>query len=1248
MNHPIRDLLDMNKIRELAESFFSVFGIPFCLETTGGEVLLEAGSLVGRPCFHQRNSKTAGDAVQKEGKTRKSLLPGETCAVFKRPGGVMEVAAPIAMDGLPCLIGRAGPFFPETPGEKEARSSEETARGGDSEAVSGTGAFPGAPVISADRVQAAMNAFVLSLELIIDARLASKRDRDAMERMKSLHEKARHELEKGKTARAALLEKSRLLEILIDAIPSPMFCKDAEGVYRECNQAFANQILGLPREEIVGHSVFDLPNRIPRRLARVYHQKDMEMIQDPGSQFYESDVRCSDGKTRTFMFNKACLTDPTGSTTGIVGVMVDVTRQKAMETALKESEERYRGLVENALLPIGVVRDGAFIYANPAAVRLLDANDPGDLVGASLEALVHPRDREAFHTIFPPAETGTPESGAPSRGGEIRFVSHKGRVVHLEMTTLDIQYADGAARMFMAVDITERKKGEHAVKRRTEELGFIFDSMEALVHVVDPGTYDILHINRFGANLFGPPADKPCYAFFHNRKTPCEYCSIRKAGGPSGSKTPMEYHNEVVNRDFLSTNRMIPWPDGRQVKLEISIDVTKLKIAARTLKESDARLAQIVDGGSVATFVIGPDHVVTHWNRACEQMTGVSSKEMVGTHRQWAPFYPEKRPVLADLILEVMEGEKIGGYYAPEFGPLDMIDGAYWAEGFFPGLGGEDRWLYFTAAPLKDPEGRVVGAVETIQDFTARKESEAALKESEEQYRTLHENVPVGLFRVSPEGEFISVNRALIKMAGEDSEASLVGTSVVDASLGLKMTLELLRRIRSHGRLEDMELPLERKDGTTFRGSISANTAVDAEGRILYVDGIIQDITGRWLAEREKSRLREQLRQLQKMEAIGTLSGGIAHDFNNILGGILGCAELLAMDIPREETGLHYYVSQIDRAATRAADLVKQILEFSRQTRVSFRPVEIQLIIKEALKLLRATLPKNIAIEENMASGTARIMADATQIHQIVMNLCTNAHHAMRGVGGIMAVELKRIHLLTSEPSVPSGLIPGEYIQLSVRDDGRGIEPENLAKVFDPYFTTKERGEGTGLGLSVTLGIVKNHGGAIHVDSAPGRGSTFKVLLPVLETEVSSVETGVETTPEGDERILFVDDEEFFLEIIKRQLESLGYNVTAVSTSPEAVAIFKSRPDDFDLVITDQAMPKMTGVELASALMEIRPAIPIILCTGFSETVDDQSAPEFGIAKFVMKPVSKRQLARAIRDVLKKGEGGGKAIPGNH
>jgi PAS domain S-box-containing protein len=413
--------------------------------------------------------------------------------------------------------------------------------------------------------------------------------------------------------------------------------------------------------------------------------------------------------------------------------------------------------------------------------------------------------------------------------------------------------------------------------------------------------------------------------------------------------------------------------------------------------------------------------------------------------------------------------------------------------------------------------------------------------------------------------------------------------------------------------------------GKTY--SVSASPVCGPDDKLLNIIYIARDVT-------ELKALEGQLRQAQKMEAIGTLAGGIAHDFNNILTPILGYSEIISESLGADSP-LSEPAQEVLKAGKRARDLVKQILTFSRQTEQERRPIQISLVIKEALKLLRSSLPTTIEIRQEIATE-AMVPADPTMIHQVVMNLCTNAYHAMRETGGILAVSLTEVKIEPDDYATVLHLTPGPYLRLEVSDSGCGIPHHLLERIFEPYFTTKDKGEGTGLGLSLVHGIITALGGHITVYSEPGKGTTFHAYLPKYQ-EKQRPDTAAITTsplPRGHEHILVVDDEQTIAEMTQKSLEGLGYRVTPCIDSRQALVQFAAQPSGFDLVLTDMTMPHLTGAELAQRLLAIKPGLPIILCTGFSEIINEEKAMALGIRKLLMKPMLRDELARMLRQVL--------------
>lgn len=421
-------------------------------------------------------------------------------------------------------------------------------------------------------------------------------------------------------------------------------------------------------------------------------------------------------------------------------------------------------------------------------------------------------------------------------------------------------------------------------------------------------------------------------------------------------------------------------------------------------------------------------------------------------------------------------------------------------------------------------------------------------------------------------------------------------------------------------------ITVKRKDGSLYETETTISVVLDCSGQISGYVNLNRDVT-------YEAKLEKQLIQAQKMQAIGTLAGGIAHDFNNILSAIMGYTEICMLQAP-EDSQIPRRLGRVMHACQRAKELVRQILTFSRQSYQDQGRVQVHLIVKEALKLLRASLPSTIEIRREIRTDSSYILADPTQIHQVLMNLCTNAAHAMRKTGGVLHVGLKDVVIDSEKIKKYPALKPGYYVRLTVGDNGHGIDPKIMNRIFDPFFTTKNSDEGTGMGLAVVKNVVENHGGAVYVESCPGKGTIFKVFFPRSTGELILEKKSISHLPGGKERILLVDDEEDIVRIAEEMLENLGYKVKATGSSPEALKWFDQTPDQFDLIITDQTMPMMTGSELANRMINIRPDIPVILCTGFSEVVLPEISESRNIRAVILKPFIIQEMALTIRKIL--------------
>ena len=434
---------------------------------------------------------------------------------------------------------------------------------------------------------------------------------------------------------------------------------------------------------------------------------------------------------------------------------------------------------------------------------------------------------------------------------------------------------------------------------------------------------------------------------------------------------------------------------------------------------------------------------------------------------------------------------------------------------------------------------------------------------------------------------------------------------------------------------KEVIIEVQKNDGNRARDFIvTARPYYDNAGTLIGIVESFQEITQWKEAEAEKTKLAKELRQAQKMESIGTLAGGIAHDFNNILAPIYGYTELALMLLPDDHKA-QTYLTNVQKATYRAKELVKQILTFSRQEPQQQSPLELASIIKEALKLIRSSIPSTIEINQHIDSHCGMVMANPTQLHQVLMNLCTNGYHAMRETGGVLDVSLTP-YTVTGDDTIQNiNLRPGSYVRLAICDTGHGMDKRTMSRIFEPYFTTKDAGEGTGMGLSMTHGIIKSHGGHIAVYSEPDRGTSFHIYLPVIE-DASAQFKGISTDPlpTGDEKILLIDDEEITLDVESDVLTTLGYAVSIYKSPEEALEYFQHHSDKFDMIITDMTMPKITGDKLAKRVHAIRPDIPIIMCTGFSEIMSKERSKELGISAVLTKPVPVKEFATVIRKTL--------------
>lgn len=640
---------------------------------------------------------------------------------------------------------------------------------------------------------------------------------------------------------------------------------------------------------------------------------------------------------------------------------------------------------------------------------------------------------------------------------------------------------------------------------------------------------------------------------------------------------------------------------------ELETEIVERKLKEEALRKSEKKYRTLLETTSEGCWLLNHELKTIEVNQSICNMLGYSQDEMLG-----------KTP----LIFVDDENRKI---FIEQTSKISTTPHRSY-EITLKKKNGQDLHTYFNATTIRDESGELQGSFAFITDITERKQAEEELN----RLGVAIEQTAESVFITDRDGTIQYVNPAFERLTGYRRKDAIgqnpriLKSGKHDALFYKQIRDNLTRGIAWNGRIIN-----KKKDGSFYEADATISPVFDKSGKITNFVSIRHDIT-------HEIELEKRLIQAQKMEAIGSLAGGIAHDFNNVIYAIIGYTEL-SMDAVPEGSKARRNLREVLKAADRAKDMVRQILTFSRKTEKVKKPISVQSVLKEAVNLLRTSLPSTIEIRQDIDVDCGPVMADSTQIHEIIMNLGTNAYHAMREKGGILGITLRQEEIGSDDSKYDPNLHPGTYLKLIVEDTGHGIDANIMGKIFDPYFTTKGVGKGTGMGLSVVHGIVRDHGGNIRVYSKPGKGTAFYVYLPLIET--GSVEREREIisagpVPTGRERILFIDDEEQIVQMVQQILESLGYHVTPRTSSVKAFEAFRAKPDKFDLVITDMTMPNMTGSELATRLLEIRSDIPIILCTGFSELMDEKKANAIGIREYVMKPIIRDKLARTIRKVL--------------
>lgn len=905
-------------------------------------------------------------------------------------------------------------------------------------------------------------------------------------------------------------------------------------------------------------------------------------------------------------------------------IFFDITDRKLIEIELKNSENKYRQIVETANEGIwSLDKDFQTTYVNHIMAEMLGYK-VDEMIGIKVTSFMFPED-----LIDHGNKMQIRQKGLDSKY-ERRFKKKDGgelwTIVSAKALTDDKNQFAGSFAMF--TDITERKKIYEALKNSEALYRLVFENAPiGIMHYDKDGT--ITDLNEIFAGIIGASKEK-----IIGFNMPRQLKDIQMI---EAIKTALNGKAGYYEGDYLSitAGKVTPsraiynpiFSDQGEVIGGVSIfeDITERKRAAEALKQSEERWKFALEGAGDGVWDWNIADKEIYYSHQWKAMLGYIDDEIGDTLDEWDKrVHPDDRQSCYDDLEKHFNGET--PFYQNEHRLL-CKDGTY-------------KWILDRGKVIQwADDGKPVRVIGTHTDISERKNAETALKEAEEKYRNIFENAVVGMFQTTPEGRYLSANPVFAEIFGYKSAEDLINF-ITDIGKQIYVNPEdreeFIKLLIEQGEIKNFSAKFYKKNMEVIWGVIDAKVFKDSNGNILYFQGSLVDITEKKKLEESRKQLESQLRQAQKLEAIGTLAGGIAHDFNNILMAILGYTEMSLIETTTESKSKQY-LEQVRKASYRAKELVDQILTFSRKQEGERKALEISLIIKEAIKLLRASLPTTIEIIEKINSK-GNVIGDPTQMHQILMNLCTNAFHAMPN-GGTLELTLEDVEISSMDIL---DLPLGPYAMLQIKDSGEGIDPSIKDRIFEPYFTTKEVGKGSGLGLAVVTGIVKSHGGAITLDSEPGHGSIFTVYIPKTEVEISKqMEEQSEKIFGKTGRILFVDDEVTIADFVKAALEMMGYEVVISTNSIAAMELFRAQPDRFDLIITDLTMPKLTGVDLAHQLSKIRPDLPIILCTGYTDKFTKEDIKNLGVSDIITKPIGIKDLSTAVQKVLNRTNGNG-------
>jgi len=1026
-----------------------------------------------------------------------------------------------------------------------------------------------------------------------------------------------------KRAEETLNSEKQRFQTLSEQSPFGMVMIDQNGTFKYINPKF---------KELFGYDLTDIPDG-RTWFRKVYpdpterHRVIAEWIKDLES-FKRGEkipkiftATCKDGTKKIINFISILL-----ETGEYLMACEDISERKRAEENLRESEEKYRVLVEKSIQGIAIAQGNPprMVFVNPAMMMMLGYTfeELSSFSPQKIENLVHPDDRAFFFKNYKDRLEG--KSVLPSY--EIRGIRKDGVVIWLEISPARIEYKGQPAVQAAFLDITGRKKAVEALQESEERYRNILSNIEDGYYEVDTaGNFNFF--NNSLCKILGYSREE--MAGMNNRvymdketarRVYQAYNQVYTTGEPLKAFGYKIIRKDGKDRFVESHVSLLKNEKGERIGFRgIARDMTERKQTEEALRNEKQRFQSLSENSPFGIVMIDQDGTFKYMNPKFRELFGYDLTDIPDGKTWFRKAYPN--PTYRYDVIET------------------------WINDLKSTLPGEKRSRTFTVT-CKNGTKKIINFIpvqlETsehlmaCEDITERRRAEEALKKSEARFQELYNDAPVGYFEYDVKGCITDVNRTELEMLGylrEEMVGQPVWKFVIEEEIAHRQVLEKLAGTLPPA--QGIERTYRRKDGTTFIALIEDRLLKNSGGEIIGIRSTIQDITGRKRTEEEMMVLEEQLRQSQKMEAIGQLAGGIAHDFNNLLTVIKGYSQLSLLDL-RESDILWGNIQEIQKAAQRAADLTRQLLAFSRRQILDLKVLDLNILLKDLDKMLRRIIGEDIELVTLLAEDLGRVRIDPGQFEQMILNLAVNARDAMVS-GGKLTIETSTVELDSEYVRTHMSVKPGSYVQLSISDTGVGMPFDMKEKVFEPFFTTKEKGKGTGLGLSTVYGIVKQCEGNIWIYSEPGQGTTFKIYLPRVEEELDTAFKTEETDllPIGKETVLLVEDDPSVRELAHRLLTQQGYMVLQASNGEEGLRVAQNHAGEkIHLLLTDVVMPQMGGKELAEKLKLSRPDIEVLYTSGYT----DNSIVHHGVLEsgthFLQKPFSPKTLSHKVREVL--------------